>query len=116
MSSIQIIKGSAQIALPEDRGHVAKPISQPPCSLSGQSLDLGAISQRAGLWECSPGSFRRDVKEGEVMHMLSGTCTFKPDSGDEIRIGAGDTVFFPPNTGGVWTVETTIRKVYVIVG
>jgi uncharacterized cupin superfamily protein len=55
------------------------------------------------------------VKRGEVMHILSGKCTFTPDGGEVMHINAGDTVFMSPMTQGVWDIEETVRKVYTLV-
>lgn len=35
----------------------------------------------AGIWECSPGVFRREVTQREFSHFLEGYCTFVPDEG-----------------------------------
>lgn len=36
------------------------------------------------------------------------------DSGETQEITAGDTLFFPANTTGVWHIRETLRKVYVV--
>jgi len=69
----------------------------------------------AGVWECTPGTFRRDVSKVEVMHFLAGKCTFTPNGEKTISIHAGDTLFMPPNTQGTWVVEETVRKVFVTI-
>lgn len=51
---------------------------------------------------------------GEVMHILCGHCTFTPEQGEPITLRGGDTTFFPPNTRGIWNVQETVRKVYVL--
>jgi hypothetical protein len=48
------------------------------------------------------------------MHILAGACTFTPHGGAPIAITAGDTLFFPAHTVGVWHVRETLRKVYVV--
>ncbi len=114
--AIQIIKNSASANGLESWGPVKTPISEPACELQGLRVAIpGLESTRTGIWECSPGTYRRDVKEGEVMHFLAGEATFTPDDGEPIQIAAGDTVFCSPLTGGVWEVKATLRKVFVIV-
>ena len=76
--------------------------------------DPGKAHVRTGLWECSLGKFRREIAEGEVMHILTGRCTFTPDSAPMIELRAGDTAFFPPDTRGIWEILRTVRKVYVL--
>jgi len=46
---------------------------------------------------------------------LTGKGSFQPDEGPMIRFQAGDTLFFPPQTNGVWSFEDAVRKVYVVV-
>lgn len=113
--TIQKIPASATFEPLEAWGAVGKPLSEPSCELRGTSRDIpGVGTDRAGIWECSPGKFRREVVEGEVMHILSGSCTFTPDDGEPISLAAGDTVVCSPLTTGVWDIKETVRKVYVL--
>jgi uncharacterized cupin superfamily protein len=48
------------------------------------------------------------------MHFLAGRGRFTPDGEDTIHFAGGDTLFFEANTEGLWEVEETMRKVYVI--
>jgi uncharacterized cupin superfamily protein len=50
------------------------------------------------------------------MHILSGACSFTPTGGEALEIRAGDTLFFPARTTGVWHITETLRKVYVVMG
>jgi uncharacterized cupin superfamily protein len=112
---IQIIRSSSSIGL-DARGAVGSPISAPACQLAGTSRSVPEREGvRAGVWECTPGEFRRDVKAAEIMHILSGSCTFVPDGKDPMEITAGDTVILPAMTTGVWTIKDTLRKVYVLI-
>lgn len=38
-----------------------------------------------------------------------------PDGGETIRIEAGDALLLPENSLGVWDVQETVRKSYVII-
>ncbi|MGI4985784.1 MAG: cupin domain-containing protein [Janthinobacterium lividum] len=69
-----------------------------------------------GLWETTPGRFRRQSPKAEMMHVLVGSCTFTPDDGEPVVINAGDTVYFPAHTAGTWDVTSTLRKVFAVIG
>lgn len=62
-----------------------------------------------------PGRWRRQIVEQEFCHFLQGRCTFTPDGGETIRIEAGDALLLPENSLGVWDVQETVRKSYVII-
>ena len=112
---ITIIPDSVHCNDLADDGPVARPLSQPPCRTSTLRVDLeGAGENRTGLWECTPGSYERQVAEAEVMHILAGACVFTPKGGEPRHIKAGDTLFFPANTVGTWDIQETMRKVFVI--
>ncbi|AGW90858.1 MULTISPECIES: cupin domain-containing protein [Cupriavidus] len=112
---ITIIPQSVTCSDLTDDGPVGRPLSQPPCRTSSFKVDLeGAGQNRTGLWECTVGSYERQVEEAEVMHILAGECLFTPAGGTPIRIKAGDTLFFPANTTGIWEILEPLRKVYVI--
>jgi len=113
--SITVLHRSATLGGLQDQGTPARPLSEPPCRLSGIEVELeGAGDNRSGLWECEPGRFERQLANAEVMHILAGACTFTPEGGAPIEIAAGDTLFFPAHTAGVWHVRETLRKVYVV--
>ena len=79
--AIQIIHQSATADGLESVGPVGLPMSEPPCLLKSATRQIpGKAHVRTGLWECSLGKFRREIAEGEVMHILTGRCTFTPDS------------------------------------
>lgn len=112
---ITILKQSHAVAGLQDEGPVARPLSQPSALTRGLPVELaGAGKNRTGLWECSPGRFERQLAEAELMHILSGACSFTPTGGETLEISAGDTLFFPANTTGVWHIRETLRKVYVV--
>lgn len=68
----------------------------------------------AGVWECSPGTWRRAVVSAEFCHIVSGRGRFYADGGESLELEAGDAVVFPPNTNGTWEILTTLRKTYVL--
>ena len=79
-----------------------------------QKVIRGSEAIDTGIFECTPGTYRRSVKQAEVMHFLSGRGRFTPDGEDTVDFSGGDTLFFEAHTEGTWEVEETMRKVYVI--
>lgn len=67
-----------------------------------------------GVWECSPGSFRRQVAKPEYSYIVSGAGSFTPDAGEPVDFTAGDALYFPANTQGTWTIHQSVRKTYLI--
>lgn len=113
--SITILPQSATLGGLEDQGTPARPLTTPPSRLSGIDVELaGAGANKSGIWECEPGRFERQLANAEVMHILTGACTFTPTGGEALQIKAGDTLFFPAHTTGVWHVQETLRKVFVV--
>ncbi|GAB7549182.1 cupin domain-containing protein [Cupriavidus sp. 8B] len=113
--SVQVIRASTTVNDLVEKGPVAS-LSEPPCRVSGLEV---AVPQRpsckTGIWECTPGRFNRQIAAGEVMHILSGSGEFKTEEGSTFAFQAGDTLVFPPDTRGIWTIHDTVRKVYVLV-
>ena len=112
---LTIIKAARDIPASklEPRGQVVEPIGSPVASILSSSFHT---EPDIGVWECSIGKWRRQVKNAEFCYFLAGRCIFHADSGRTIHINAGDVVFFPPNTAGTWEVIETIRKTYVLLG
>jgi len=109
-----LISSPTRLTLPEV-GPVVVPLGQPISQL--KCLKLAEIPEKeveAGVWECTPGVWRRQVAQAELCHFIAGHCIFTPDGGHPIEIHAGDAVFFAPNSRGVWDVKETIRKTYVV--
>ncbi|MET0658893.1 MAG: cupin domain-containing protein [Steroidobacteraceae bacterium] len=69
---------------------------------------------RTGIWECSPGRWRRQVTQAEFCYFLEGECVFTPDLGAPIEVRAGDALYFPPNSTGVWEIRRTARKIFIV--
>lgn len=76
-----------------------------------EAADVGAS---IGIWESSPGVFRRHLKNREFSHIISGWCIFTPDGGEPVELRPGDAVLFPADCQGVWDVRETLRKTYVL--
>jgi uncharacterized protein len=93
---------------------VAEPVSEPASMVRSLSVP-GGNSTKLGVWECTPGRWVRQVKQAEFCHFLSGRAVFEPDDGSPgIQLGAGDVVFFPENSAGVWDIAETSRKIFIV--
>ena len=97
----------------EDRGPVKEPTGDLIAKLRGQAGNA-AGQPDYGIWECSPGRWRRQVKEAEFTHILAGRCTFIADDGQRLEIEAGDSLYFPAMSMGIWEIHETVRKVYIL--
>jgi len=99
----------------EDWGPVGLPLSDPPCRLRGMKFMPAADGgPEVGVWECSPGRYRRQIRNAEAIHVVAGQATFTPDDGPPVRLGAGDVFHFAADTMGVWEIVIALRKVYVL--
>lgn len=100
----------------EDWGPVAEPLGEPVSRLRGRHLQSDeANGLEAGIWECTPGTWRRKVMDAEFCHFLFGRCRFHAESGKTVEIGPGTTIFFPAESRGTWEVLETVRKVFMTV-
>ena len=97
-------------------GPVGIPLSQPPCLLRTAPRTINEKEHvETGFWECSPGKVSQEIVQGEIMHILSGACSFAPDDGVPIELKAGDTAFFRRRQPEPGEIRKTVRKVYVLV-
>jgi len=94
---------------------VGAPVGEPVANarLAGEQR-LPGVAAETGIWECTPGSFRRGVKEAEYSFIICGEGSFTPDGGEPLEFRAGDTLCFPPDSQGTWEIRRTVRKSYVI--
>lgn len=84
-------------------------------ALSGLQMVIpGKEDIDTGIFECAAGSYRRSVKQAEIMHFLTGNGSFTPEGEATLTFQPGDTFFFAANTEGTWVIENTLRKLYVI--
>ena len=97
----------------EDWG-IPQTVGEPKCQLRGLFISENEDGSEAGIWECTPGKFIREVMQAELVTFLSGRCIFHPENGDPIEIKGGDVLFFPENSKGTWEIIETVRKAYLI--
>ena len=93
---------------------VREPIDSPVSSASTHAVE-GQDGLLTGVWECSPGRWRRQVLSREFSHFIAGHCVFTPDDGEPVELRAGDAVLFPANCQGTWDIRETVRKSFVII-
>ena len=113
--AIKQIKSVADIPTEKlnDWGPVALPISKQVSHLHGLIINEHEDGSEAGIWECTPGTWTRQVMDAELCTFVKGHALFHPDVGETISIRAGDTVYFDENSKGVWEVKETARKTYL---
>jgi uncharacterized cupin superfamily protein len=100
----------------EDWGPIKVHVAGPVAHLYGRHLGLDpANGTETGIWECTPGTWRRQVTQSESCTFIKGHAIFHADSGEKIDIRPGTAIFFPANTTGIWEVQETVRKVYMTV-
>ena len=93
---------------------MAVPLSEPVAVASTTSVER-SDGVETGVWECTPGRWRRQIVQQEFCHFIAGRCTFTPDGGEPIEIAAGDALMLPANTLGIWDIQETLRKTYVLI-
>ena len=98
----------------EDWGKVAEPLGEPVAQLRGVSPTEKGKEPDFGIWECSPGKWNRQIRKAEFAHFISGHATFHASSGQVIEINAGDALYFPAESLGVWEIHETVRKTYIL--
>lgn len=93
---------------------VGVPLGEPVARVSGIDVDR-ADQVETGIWECTPGRWRRQIVDQEFCHFIAGRGTFTPDGGAPIAFKAGDAFMMSANSTGIWDIEETVRKTYVLI-
>jgi uncharacterized cupin superfamily protein len=70
---------------------------------------------RPGIWEVTPGTFT-STRDGynEICQILSGTATITESDGNSFDVGPGSLFVTPAGWEGIWTIHTTLRKMWVV--
>src|SRR5574343_2106957 len=111
--NITHFRNTPEIAF-KDSNPVAVPLGEPLAVTSTTSVER-SDGVETGVWECTPGRWRRQIVQQEFCHFIAGRCTFTPDGGEPIEIRAGDALMMPANTTGIWDIQETVRKTYVLI-
>lgn len=79
------------------------------------ATDLGAFGDGTfGVWEITPGA-STDVEEDEVAVITAGHGTVEDlDTGALVRLSPGTVLRLTAGQRTRWTIEETLRKVYVV--
>lgn len=94
---------------------VPVPLGDPVSQVRSQAFAAdGNPRTRSGVWECTPGRWRRQVTQAEFCYFIAGDCTFTPDCGEPIGVRGGDALYFPPNSTGVWEIRRTACKMFIV--
>lgn len=113
MINITQFKNTLTMAL-ESSAPVAVALSETVAIASSTSVErLDGVE--TGVWQCTPGRWRRQIVQQEFCHFIQGKCTFTPDDGEPILIEAGDAIMLPKNSTGIWDIKQTVRKTYVLI-
>ena len=93
---------------------VATPLGEPVSQVASKALaSATSPTTRTGVWTCSPGRWVRQVTSARVLLPLwTAECIFEPEQGEPIHISAGDVVYFPANSRGVWNVIAAATKTF----
>ncbi|MDD0843990.1 cupin domain-containing protein [Pseudomonas sp. Gutcm_11s] len=105
---------NTQALVLDESNPVAVPLSEPAAVTSTTSVER-SDGVETGVWECTPGRWRRQIVHQEFCHFIAGRCTFTPDGGEPMEIKAGDALMMPANTTGIWDIQETVRKTYVLI-
>lgn len=90
--------------------------------IDGRSTNTGRLLWKgaedglpeAGVWECTPGSWRLDLPRDELCHFVSGRATYHADNGEVIEVTPETVVHFREGWAGTVTVHETIRSIYML--
>ncbi|MGH8381517.1 cupin domain-containing protein [Pseudomonas sp.] len=111
--SITQFKNTDTVALQESNP-VAVPLGE-PVSIASVTAVERSDGVETGIWECTPGRWRRQIVQQEFCHFIKGRCIFTPDGGEPLTIEAGDAIMLPANSTGIWDIQETVRKTYVLI-
>ena len=85
-----------------------------PTFLTWDGATSGDRKVRTGVWEVTPGSYKSTKDTFEFCYILSGVSYLVEDGYSPRRIAAGDAFVLHPGYQGVWQVEETTRKMFVV--
>ncbi|WPN21549.1 cupin domain-containing protein [Pseudomonas marginalis] len=78
-------------------------------------FDDAVTELRIGIWDSTPYTRHgRPHKLHELMHLLEGRVTLQDDSGAEVTVNTGDSVFVAKGAPCAWNSTVYVRKVYAV--
>jgi uncharacterized protein len=97
---------------------VPKPIGEPVTNVRTAVAPVPeSEAVKMGVWEATPGRWHRVIVKREYSYFIEGHCFFTPHGSTEaIEIRAGDSVYFPENSLGIWYIVEPTKKVFLIMG
>ena len=98
----------------DDWGDTPVPVDGPASKLRGLAQTFDDDRVEVGVWEASPGRWRRQIKEAEMCYFLAGHCSYTDEAGVTTDIRAGDLLYFPANSLGIWEIHQPSRKVFIV--
>ncbi|GAB5413567.1 MAG: cupin domain-containing protein [Congregibacter sp.] len=97
----------------DDWGPVGLPISETVSQLRGLIINEHDDGSEAGIWECTPGTWTRQIMDAELSTFVKGHAIVHHENGETYDIHAGDTVYFDEKSCGTWEILETSRKTYL---
>lgn len=73
----------------------------------------GSVTVAAGLWECSPCTWRFRYRHQEFFHIVGGRMRLTPEGGEPMLLGPGEALSIEVGFAGTWEVLETMRKHYL---
>ena len=103
----------------EPRGPLALPLGvalDEPMQTWAKPLHAEADNSLVtGFWKCEPGRSRWEFHDrSEMIYVLEGVMHVQEDGGSVVTLKAGTSAAFPKGWSGIWTIESTIVKFFVI--
>lgn len=108
---LHLVADEAVGAALEQRGAPGEVLDGEPIESIAVLYDSGPV--RAGIWGCTPGSWRTDYSKLEQFSLLRGKVTLRSDAGEEVELGEESTCLIPAGWTGTWTVHEEVRKIWV---
>ena len=109
------IKAATTAAELQDWGPQADPIigrSQSSGLVLAKQDHAGERMLEAGLWTCTPGSWRLSMPGDELCYFLGGRAAYTEHNGETIEVAPGAVAHFPSGWTGRCDVEATLRCTY----
>lgn len=96
----------------EERPDPANVIAGDPVHTSWIAEDADGLM--AGIWQSTPGTWRVAYEEWEYVRILEGRLVITPEGGAPFTVTAGDSFVIRPGFRGIWEVQETVRKDFVL--